>query len=376
VGGGIVGAACAFELAQAGLRVVVVEPNAIGSGATNLGYGSLSHLDQSPAQSALIRYGLSLWEKLVEWLPPDCEYRRCGTVWLAFNQQQEKELSVRAQLLKQQGVRSELLDSRQLSEAEPGLTAGSATGLLVPDDSWLRASRAAEFLFQLAAKKGAQHLRQQAAGIDHHEVTFKDGSSLFAGNIINAAGNQSLSLTPGLPLTYLKSHVLVVETQAVCARHQLSAHSAERLAGIEGQVRFVAYQKDAAANRASQAASEVWIGSSSQPVSQSASLQVEPKLVAHLLRRAIEIIPAIGRARPLRSWTGLRARTADGLPIIGPVPGSGGVLAATAHNAYGASTSLATARLIAAELLSQTPDIDPAPYRSDRFKKDQSFYAK
>jgi glycine/D-amino acid oxidase-like deaminating enzyme len=352
--------------------VVVVDPNAIGAGATNLGYGSLSVLDQMPEQLTLTRHGLALWDKLVEFLPPDCEYRRCGTIWLAFDQNQAQELALKSQLLNRHGVSSEMLDARQLAEAEPGLSPQSAVaGLLLPNDSWLRASRAAEFLFQLAAKKGARHLRQQAVSIAHHEVTLKDGSSLLAGNIVNAAGNDAPSLTPGLPLSYLKSHILVVESQAICARHQLSAHRTERPADIDGQVRFVACQKEAAASRAS----EVWIGSSTQPVTDpSASLQVEPKLIAHLLRRAIEIIPAIGRARPLRSWTGLRARTADGLPLIGRL--NENLFVATGHNAYGAAASLATAGLIVAELLCQTPEIDHTPYLPDRFKGTKSAYAK
>jgi glycine/D-amino acid oxidase-like deaminating enzyme len=353
--------------------VVIVDPNAMGAGATNLSYGSLCLLDQTPAQFALTRYGLALWDKLVEFLPPDCEYRRCGTVWLAFDHNQSRELLAKSDILNRQGIRAESLNPRQIAEAEPGVSAVAAGGLLVPGDSWLRASRAAEFLFQLAAKKGARHLRQQVVALAHHELLLKDGSSLFAGSIVNAAGNDAPSITPELPLTYVKSHILVVESPAVCTRHQLSAAASEQPPDVEGKVRFVAYQKEAGANNAA----EVWIGSSVQPApGPSASRQVESKLVAFMLRRAIEIVPAIGRARPLRSWTGLRARTADGLPLIGRLPGDDSLFVAAAHNAYGASTALATARLIAAELLCQTPEIDPSPYLPDRFKKDQSLYAK
>jgi glycine/D-amino acid oxidase-like deaminating enzyme len=348
-----------------------VDPNAIGSGATNLSYGSLCLLDQTPAQFTLTRYGLALWDKLVQFLPPDCEYRRCGTIWLAFDQKQAQELLAKGDVLNRQGIRAEYLNPRQIAEAEPGVSPVAVGGLLLPNDSWLRASRAAEFLFQLAAKKGARHLRQQVTGIANHALMLNDGSSLFAGNVINAAGNDAPAITAGTALTYVKSHILVVESQAVCARHQLSAMAAEQPPDVEGQVRFVAYQKETAAGKAA----EVWLGSSVQPVSNpSASLQVEPKLVACLLRRAIEIIPAIGHAHPLRSWTGLRARTADGLPLIGRTGEN--LFAAAGHNAYGATAALATAKLIAAELLCQTPEIDPKPFLPDRFKKDQSLYAK
>jgi glycine/D-amino acid oxidase-like deaminating enzyme len=361
LGAGIVGAACAYELASSGLRVVVVESGAVGADATNLGYGGLSILDEKPGQFTLTRYGLSLWDRLVEWLPQDCDYRRCGTIWLAVEEGQMEDAVRRGELFNREGIPAELLDRQQLAEAEPGLTADVAGGLHVAADGCLRAERAAEYLFQLALKKGAQHVRQKATEIREHEVKFEDGT-LYAGNIVNAAGRDAAALTPGLPIEYSKGHVLVVETQERCARHQISEIGTERTA--EAAVRFEARQNETVPNQAG----EIWIGSSYQRTTEAAGLQVEPRIVALVLRRAIEMIPGIGRAKPLRSWTGLRTTTVDGLPLIGRMAGKEGIFAAAGHDDYGAAAALATARLIADEILLRTPEIDPTPYRADRFE--------
>ena len=64
VGAGIVGAACAFELAKEGLRVSVVDGGFIGGGATAAGMGHIVVMDDSEAQFALTRYSQMLWDDL------------------------------------------------------------------------------------------------------------------------------------------------------------------------------------------------------------------------------------------------------------------------------------------------------------------------
>src|SRR6185437_13479558 len=83
VGAGIVGAACAREFADAGLRTALIEPGVVGGGATAAGMGHIAVMDDSEAQFALTRYSQILWKQLAERLPADGEYVRCGlSGWL------------------------------------------------------------------------------------------------------------------------------------------------------------------------------------------------------------------------------------------------------------------------------------------------------
>jgi glycine/D-amino acid oxidase-like deaminating enzyme len=361
IGAGIVGAACAYELASSGLRVAVVA----SAGATSLGFENLSILDENPGLFALTRYGLSLWDQLVEWLPAECEYWRCGALWVAPDEIQMREARRRSEFFNRERISSELLNPRQVMDAEPGLGQDVAGGLYVADDAFFQTARATEYLLRLAANKGAQTVRQSATRIREHEVNLEDGSLLYAGNIVNAAGNDAPALTPGLPFEYSSGHMLAVAAQGRCARH----HIVELAAPAE--VRFEALQTDGASNHAGNTAGkiagEMWVGSSYQAATLSAASQVDPRTVALLLRRAIQMLPAIAQAKPLRSWTILRTTTADGLPLIGRIAGKEGLFVAAAYAEYGPTAALATAKLITDEILLRTPAIDPAPYLPNRF---------
>src|SRR4029434_5216399 len=66
VGAGIVGAACAVELARDGWRVLVVDAAAAALGTTAAGMGPLVVMDDSAEQLALTRYSMALWRQQPE----------------------------------------------------------------------------------------------------------------------------------------------------------------------------------------------------------------------------------------------------------------------------------------------------------------------
>ena len=99
VGAGIVGAACADELARRGLRVAVIDRDAAGSGATAAGMGHIVVMDDSEAQFALTRYSQRLWQELRRELPDDVEYEQCGTIWVAADEEEMTEVRPQARLL-------------------------------------------------------------------------------------------------------------------------------------------------------------------------------------------------------------------------------------------------------------------------------------
>src|ERR1700722_17686899 len=91
VGAGIVGAACARELAGSGLRVTVCEAGVVGGGATAAGMGHLAVMDDSEAQFALTGYSQSLWRDVAPELPKDAEYLPCGSLWIAADDEEMAE---------------------------------------------------------------------------------------------------------------------------------------------------------------------------------------------------------------------------------------------------------------------------------------------
>lgn len=361
VGGGIVGAACALEFAEAGLRVELIEHTGIGTGATNAGHGHLVVMDDNPAQFALTRYSLSLWQPLLAEMPADCEYWRCGTCWVAADEEELAIAARRGEFYNRSHVIAQLLDSKQLAEAEPNLRPNLKGALLVEEDVSVRPPAVAEYLFAKARVKGANLIDQPAVKISDEGVLFQDGSLLYAGSVINAIGADAPTLVPGLPIRPRKGHILVVDAGQDFARHQvmeLGYLQSTRTDEIDSVAFNVRHNQSG----------ELLIGSSRQ--FNVTDPKIEPSMIRKILKRAIEYMPGIAQAKPVRSWTGFRAATPDGLPLIGLCPGFTRVYAATGHEGLGATTATGTARLLLDTILGQDTEINPEPYLPSRFEKE------
>src|SRR5271166_4935773 len=150
VGTGIVGAACADELARCGRRVAIIGADIIGSGATAAGMGHIVVMDDSDAQFALTRYSQQLWQALRPELPDDVEYEQCGTVWVAADGEEMQEVERKRDYYGERGVTADVLDEKLLRSLEPNLRSGMKGGLLVPEDGVLYPPCAARYLTERA----------------------------------------------------------------------------------------------------------------------------------------------------------------------------------------------------------------------------------
>jgi glycine oxidase len=84
--------------------------------------------------------------------------------------------------------------------------------------------------------------------------------------------------------------------------------------------------------------------------------------LASLQASAIELLPALARATPVRHWAGLRPGSPEGIPFIGPVDGHEGLWLNCGHYRNGLVLAPASCQLFADLLLNRTPIIDPTPY--------------
>ena len=354
VGAGIVGAACANELAEAGLRVAIVEETGvIGGGATAAGMGHLAVMDDSEAQFALTSYSQSLWRALADQLPRDVEYLPCGCLWVAADEQEFAEVERKYRFYSARGISVEVLDERQLAEAEPHLRPGMAGALRMPNDGVCYPPCAARFL----AARAEVMLGKRVVRVTDSGIETADGESLQAGVTILATGAAIPGLFPNIEVRPRKGHLLITDRYPGFVHHILielgylkSAHST-----TSDSVAF---------NAQPRATGQILIGSSRQFGAEDS--RVEPRMLSHMLRRAIEYLPALADLSAIRTWTGFRAATPDKLPLIGRHADYKNVYLATGHEGLGISTSLATARLLADEILGRASQIPRTPYQPNR----------
>lgn len=358
VGAGIIGAACADALSSAGCQVTLLESHSPGSGTTAAGMGHVVVMDDSPAQFALTHYSSQLWQKLAPKLPPSCEYQACGTLWVAADDEEMQAVRTKHEYLCARGIPSQILDGRDLYQAEPHLRPGLAGGLLVPEDSVVYPPSAAGFLTAKAVRQGARLLQPAPVeNIEWRGARLRSGELISGDIIVNAAGAAAPSLTPGLEIRPRKGHLVITERYPGLLRHQLvelgylkSAHSIS--------------SDSVAFNLQPRATGQILIGSSRQYGD--ATADVHPAILQRMLARAREYMPILGRLTATRIWTGFRPATPDKLPFIGPWLGRDDLWIAAGHEGLGITTALGTAQLLADQILGRTPAIAPEPYRPSR----------
>ncbi len=366
IGAGMVGAACAHALADAGLSVLVLD--ARRSGATQAGMGHLVVMDDNPAELALSHASLELWHAWAHDMQKHdagTAFAQCGTLWIAADEQEMAEAERKQVRLRAHGVACELIGARELARLESVLRPGLHGALLVARDSMVYAPSAAQWLLQTAARPIRVEQRE-VQRIDGQRVIGTDGSVWEAGAVVLAAGIHAVHLCPDLPLRPKKGHLVITDRGA--------AHGTSRApSSVQHQLVELGYISNAHQTEGTSVAFNLqprptgqWLLGSSRQFD-TLDPAVDNAVLARMLRRALEYVPALGERTAIRTWTGFRAATPDGLPIIGRHPHREHLWLAVGHEGLGVTTAPITGQLIAASLLGSAPPIHPAPYAFERF---------
>ena len=359
VGAGIVGAACALALREAGLDVALVDAATPGSGVTAAGMGHLVALDESDEELDLCLLSLRLWADFFEAHPGVGEASHCGTLWVAESDEQLAEASHRAARLAARGLHAELLTGDQAGALEPALRPGLHGALRVTGDSVVYPPAVANFLVRrLVAHGAAFYGGQRVAALGTGGVTLANGLWIGAGQVVVAAGVDIARLLPEVPVFARKGHLAITDRYPGTLSHQVvSMNYGQSAAGPDALA--------VAANVQPRLSGQWLVGSCRQDGQHDDS--VDPAVLAQVLRAAITLLPPLAGMNIIRAWTGMRPASPDGRPLIGVHPGRPGVWLAGGHEGLGVTTSFGTARLLADLVLERAGGLDPAPYAPSRF---------
>ncbi|MEA2283853.1 MAG: D-hydroxyproline dehydrogenase subunit beta [Solirubrobacteraceae bacterium] len=335
IGGGVIGCAVAAFLAEAGASVRLHEREVLGAGASGRNSGVFEH----PLDTALEPlYARSLEHyAALDGFPLPAEPVGCLVLG-------EDPAPLRAQAAalapRFPTVAFDDLDDADLARAEPGLAPGlhafrMETGRPVPPAAAVRAYAAR------ARAAGAELLEGSAARLarDGDRVTGVETAGGFepAGAVVVAAGPWSGELGLPLPVTALWGVVAQVRLAAP-PRHVLEEAGAESLVAAEPpETRLF---------------SLITLDGTSSLGSSFDAGEPAPEAVAVELReRGARFVPALADAAlgPLRRCA--RPLSADGRPLLGPVPGIAGLHVATGHGPWGVTLGPASAELVAAAVL-------------------------
>ena len=121
VGGGVVGLASAYYLAERGVDVTVLEKDSIGGGSTGRANGGIRAQFTSGVSVALSKRSIEVWERFEEAFGTDIDYRRTGYLFLARTDETADRFRENVAVQNDLGVGSEYLPPEEAGERCPGL---------------------------------------------------------------------------------------------------------------------------------------------------------------------------------------------------------------------------------------------------------------
>jgi glycine/D-amino acid oxidase-like deaminating enzyme len=369
IGAGMVGAACAYHCAAAGLRVEVVERGAVASGTTSAGEGNILVSDKEPGPELdLALLSGRLWAGLGERLGGErFELQAKGGVVVARDGAALSGLANLAARQRACGVDVTEVGPDGLADLEPYLTRDVAGGAYYPQDMQVQPMLAAAELLRHAGV--TVHAGTEVVGFRRDKAGALTGVRTSTGDlsarwVVNAAGTWGgdVAALAGAPVPVLprRGFILVTEPLPPVVRHKV--YTADYVANVASDDAALETSVVVEGTRAG----TVLIGASRERVGfdRTMSLPVLRRLAA----QAVGLFPFLADVHLLRSYLGFRPYCPDHLPVIGPDPRVPGLVHACGHEGAGIGLAAATGHLIAQVLTGATPDLDLTPFRPDRFE--------
>ncbi|WP_374776320.1 FAD-binding oxidoreductase [Streptomyces sp. NBC_01310] len=369
IGAGVVGAACAYYAARAGLSVAVVDRGPVAGGTTGAGEGNLLVSDKEAGPELdLALLSARLWTELAAVLPPEIEYESKGGLVVAPDETTVKALRGFADGQRAAGVEAVEVAADALHDLEPHLAPGLAGGFHYPQDAQVQPAQAAARL--LAASGAELYLGEEVTGLLLDRGAVRGVSTprreLLAPAVVNAAGTWGGRVAGlagvTLPVLPRRGFVLVTEPLPRVVRHKVYAAD---------------YIADVASGSAALQSSAVVEGTPSGPVLIGATRErvgfdrgLSTEALRRLASQAAALFPVLADVRVIRTYHGFRPYLPDHLPAIGPDPRRPGLLHACGHEGAGIGLAPATGLLIAAALTGAEPPLPAHPFRPDRFGTD------
>jgi glycine/D-amino acid oxidase-like deaminating enzyme len=358
VGAGVLGASTAFRLAEAGLKVTVLEAVRVGAGTSGTSFAWLNSNGKTPrayhdlnAAGLQAHFGLREMFASTPWLHEGGSIEIAGHEGIA-------ELQAKITRLTDWGYAAELISPAQFSEIEPEVDLAAVGDCAIgwfPKDGWIDPVLFAQAMIRAAQSRGAVlHIGTRVAALSIvagqvRGVTSTDGRHFDADIVVNCAGRFSNEAGPPEELQVPLKPTVGFLVFTPPAPTLLSCVLRTPLVDLrpDGAGRLMLH--DNGVDRELQLTS---------PISPSM-----PQAIG-MVERAARLLPGLAGLAPEAVRINARPIPADGYSAVGPLPGVTGYYLAVTHSAVTLSALLG--RLIAQEITgTDAPEL--APFRPARF---------
>ncbi|HEY3833179.1 MAG TPA: FAD-dependent oxidoreductase [Acidimicrobiia bacterium] len=358
IGGGLVGTACAYELAQDGRRVVVVDRHDEGR-ATDAGAGILSPetMGGAPPFVALAELAGEHYRTLIAQLTdagaPDTRYDVCGALRIAFREYDDEYYAANvAQALARHPDLLQHVTPDEARELFPPL-GEIRNALFNPRGARVDGRSMTAAIDHVGGRLGIERRHDTAVSIevkgDRVRTVFTAGARIPCDHVVIAGGAwtpemaASFGLRVGIrPLRGQIVHLgLAADTSAWPVLQPILSH----------------YVVPWADHRVALGATVEDVGFDARPTAGG---------LRQLFSEGLRVSPGLADATLLEVRVGLRPVSDDDLPIIGALEGAAGAYVATGHGANGLLLGPVTGRLVADLIAGADTALDVKPFSPTR----------
>jgi len=374
VGGGIVGLASAYALAERGADVTLYERGSLGGGSTARAAGGIRSQFTTPVNVELSLSSKAVWNDFEAAFGVDIEYRKTGYLFLARSDERAEQFRDHVRMGRELGAETELLSPEQATEHCPGLDPEPFVAATYNADDGIAdphlavqgyANRIRESGVDVRPNTPVTDVRRDGEAVCGVEVD-RDGDAYRheADAVVNAAGAWAARLSAmagvDLPVSPRRRQVAVVDpaepvSESVPLTIDLATGS------------YFRPERDGIALVGGQ------FGGEDPAVDPDGySTEMDLAWAAEAVGRAADYTAYFGpETRIKRGWAGLYAVTPDHHPII--ERSRPGLVTVAGFSGHGFQHAPATGRIVAELLLDGEPrTVDVSRLDRGRFERGES----
>jgi len=364
-GGGVVGCSIAYRLALTGQRVLLLEERGLAAGASGrnggmTGEGSALYSETGRAVYAVTSANLRLLRTLPEELGVDFQLRLPGTLDIATTPEQWAHLERSVQAQQAAGLDVALLDTYEARQLMPALSEAVLGAKFARNHGHLWPFALVHGFADAAQRHGAEirtgiAVERLCREGDRVTGVIAGGQAIAADAVVLATNAYTPRLLPELPqgaIVPARGQILVTQPVAPVIPHPWGTNFDKEYGRQTpgGQILCGGFRR---------LDTNEGLGLYDEDVT--------PAVLAGIARCLIELFPCLAGVRVVRAWAGIMGFTADGLPLIGAMPGMPGLWLAAGFNGGGFSWAAIAGQIMADLILGRDPGFDLSPFDPGRF---------
>ncbi|MFD2237149.1 NAD(P)/FAD-dependent oxidoreductase [Aureimonas populi] len=361
IGGGLHGCSAALHLTMRGASVTLVEKDYAGRHASGVNAGGVRRLGRHLAEVPLSVASMELWHRIEDLVDDDCGFESHGQIKLAESEADLDACRRRSAELRAAGFdHEEVIGEKELRELVPAAAPHVVGGLISRADGAALPFRTVQAFRNKARKLGARIIEGTAVDDVRREraafaARLADGRTLRAPVLVNAAGawggRIAARFGETVPVDVVAPMLMITERRAPFLKPVVGATS-----------RTLSFKQF---SNGTVLIGGGYLGHADPDTNRTV---LDYARLGQNARTVRELFPAMRDAQVVRAWAGIEARTADGIPVIGPSATEEGLFHSFGYSLHGFQLGPVCGAILAELVSTGRTNLPIAPFSVERFR--------